>query len=103
MYNLFVHIELDQNDIVLHDHDIHINDKDLVVQYEPDAMDDHDINQHNVHNLNLQYNVYNYIDHRPKFIDTINENNNNNIKEYTLPGVVILPFNSSSVGIHRFA
>jgi hypothetical protein len=63
-------------------------------------MDDHYINQHSVHNLNLQYNVYNYIDRKPKFIDVIDEKN---IKGYTLPGVVMFPFNSSSVGIHRFA
>ena len=65
MCNLFVHIEQDQIDIVLHDHDIHIDDMDLVDRYELDAMDDHCINRHIVHNLNLQYDVYNYIDHRP--------------------------------------
>ncbi len=68
MYNLFEHIEQDQNDMLLHGHDIHIDDKDSVVQYELDAMDDHCINQHNVHNLNLQYYAYNYIDHKPKLI-----------------------------------
>lgn len=102
MYNLFEHIEQHRNDIVLHVHDIHINDKDLVVLYELDAMVDHYRDLHNVHNLNLRYDVYNYIDHRPKFND-VRSIKNKKRKGYTLPGVVIFALNSSSVGIQRFA